>query len=248
MSLPLPLPIPRVLSVSAHPSHTFTKPPLPSIFLVINHGVQGDCHAGATVQHRSRLKIRPAPPNLRQVHLMPVEILDEVCEEGQGDEDEGEEGKEKGKGKVLPGELGENITTVGIDLLGLGEGTVLRFVDDDDVHPHPRHEAGNTDSDNNDNDNDEENPSVTAPVAPPPPTASVRITGLRNPCPQIEKFKKGLQERFIVRDEARKIVARKAGVMGVVESSGEVRPGMRIVAVENENGKRGDGFRPLGCV
>lgn len=192
---------------------------------------------------------------------MPVEILDEVCENG----DDGGEGK---RGKVLPGELGENITTVGIDLLGLEEGTILRFVDDDGDHhhhPHPHNETGDLDATTaTTNPPVHQNhppppPSPPPPAAPPPSTASIRITGLRNPCPQIEKFRKGLQERFIVRDEQRKIVARKAGVMAVVESSGVVRPGMRIVVVvAGGGGGKGDGggnggggeggFRALGCV
>ena len=98
-------------------------------------------------------------------------------------------------GGVKPGQLGENITTVGIDLLGLGQDTVLRFIDDD----------GNNEA------------------------AAVRIKGLRNPCPQIEKFRKGLQEHCIVRDNERKIIDRKAGVMGTVEVAGTIKPGMRIV-------------------
>lgn len=156
----------------------------------------------------------------------------------------------KGKG-VKPGELGENITTKGIDLLGLREGCVLRFVDDgdgdgdrsgDDASASPIASAQQPPT---------ASPAPLAP-APAPAVASIRITGLRNPCPQIEKFQSGLQERFIVRDEARKIVARKAGVMGVVESGGEVRPGMRIVVVESGGGggggDEGGGVRSLRCV
>lgn len=279
--------IPKVLSVSLSPTHTFSKSAQPSITLVPGHGVQGDCHAGATVQHRSRLKIRPAPPNLRQVHLMSLEIFDEVFRgEGDGDGDEGgNEGgdeRKKKKKKLSPGDLGENITTVGIDLLGLGEGTVLRFVDDDDDHDGGGGDGGDDDDDDDPNEekkestrekNEQTSPPEPSPLPPPPLRASpalapnapaVRITGLRNPCPQIEKFRKGLQERFIVRDQQRKIIARKAGVMGVVESGGVVRPGMRIVVVVvggggNENGIENgrldgggcggeDGFKPLVCV
>ncbi len=210
-----------VVAVSLSPSHTFSKTDQSSITLVVGHGVLGDCHAGPNVQHRSRLKIQPAPPNLRQVHLMQSEIFQQVQgkEPLAGDSADGSANEvDSSEPVLLPGQLGENITTVGIDLLGLSEGTLLRFLDD------------------NDDDDHEEAKEQTA--------AAVRITGLRNPCPQIEKFRKGLQERFIVRDQKRKIVARKAGIMGVVEKAGIVRPGMRIVVVD-EGVK---GFKPLGCV
>lgn len=173
---------------------------------------------------------------------MQYEILEEVLgDELRSDGNGSEEGLSSpgfgstfggGHAKLLPGQLGENITTVGIDLLGLGEGTVLRFVvvvDDD-----------GGDGDKEEEEEGKEREQIAAAAA-----AAVRITGLRNPCPQIENFRKGLQECFIVRDQQRKIVARKAGVMGVVESGGEVRPGMRIVVVEDE---RSEGFKPLGCV
>ena len=115
-------------------------------------------------------------------------------------------------GSVLPGQLGENITTMGIDLLGLSEGTVLRFVAAADAGAR----------------SDE--------------VAAVRIMGLRNPCPQIEKFRKGLQEQCIIRDDERKIVGRKAGIMGVAEAGGIVKPGMKILV------ERPETFKPLGCV
>ena len=101
---------------------------------------------------------------------------------------------------VKPSDLGENITTQGLDLLGLSEGTRMHFVSVD----------GKKDAIN--------------PV--------VRVTGLRNPCPQIEKFRKGLQEKFIVRDAERKIVDRKAGIMSVVEVGGVVTSGMKILVVK----------------
>ena len=109
---------------------------------------------------------------------------------------------------VLPAELGENITTTGIDLLALGVGTKLRFVDDaEEMNP----------------------PTIT-------------ITGLRNPCTQIDKHRKGLQERFIERDSERQIVVRKAGVMSAVDVGGDIRPGMRILVEKPER------FEALGCV
>ena len=101
---------------------------------------------------------------------------------------------------VKPSDLGENITTQGLDLLGLSEGTRMHFVSVDGKKV------------------------AINPV--------VRVTGLRNPCPQIEKFRKGLQEKFIVRDAERKIVDRKAGIMSVVEVGGVVTSGMKILVVK----------------
>ena len=115
---------------------------------------------------------------------------------------------------VKPCDIGENVTTVGIDLLALGRGTKLHFL--------PAGSEGDTKL------------AGERPV--------VVITGLRNPCPQIEKFRKGLQEKFIVRDEQRSIVVRKAGVMSTIESSGTVEKGMRIVVEKPAN------FIPLDCV
>ena len=182
---------PTVLSVSLAPTHAFTKSPSTSITLVAGLGVQGDAHLGKTVQHRSRLHMKPPPANLRQLHLIQNEIL-----QGFG---------------VQPAEIGENVTTSGIDLLALSRNTKLRFV------------APDTDVES------EELPTIT-------------ITGLRNPCPQIDKHRTGLQEKFIVRDEERKIIARKAGVMSTVDVGGEVRPGMRIMVEVPEK------FEALGCV
>lgn len=170
-----------VLSVSLSQSHNFSKDPTSSITLLKGLGVKGDCHAGVTVQHRSRLHIQPPPANLRQVHLMQYETLKQF--------------------DLEPGDLGENITTEGIDLLALSAGTKLHFVpagSDIDVNAAEAH-----------------------PV--------VVITGLRNPCPQIDRFRKGLQEKFIVRDANRNIVTRKAGVMSVVEVGGNVDKGMKLV-------------------
>lgn len=103
-----------VLSVSLSPTHTFSKAPLAHITLPQNLGVEGDCHLGPFVQHRSRLHIRPAPANLRQVHIIHSELFEEFASTYE----------------VRPGELGENITTKGVDLLGLGKGTRLIFVNE----------------------------------------------------------------------------------------------------------------------
>jgi len=170
-----------VLSVSLSKSHNFSKEPASTITLLEGLGVEGDCHAGTTVQHRSRLHIKPPPANLRQVHLIQYETLKQY--------------------DLKPSDIGENITTQGIDLLSLSKGTKLHFLpagssrDTQAAGPHP----------------------------------VVTITGLRNPCPQIEKFRKGLQEMFIVRDTRRNIVARKAGIMSVVEIGGKVDRGMELV-------------------
>ena len=173
-----------ILSLSISAKHTFSKSTVDSIILLKDLGIEGDCHKGTTVQHRSRLSIKPAPQNLRQVHLVPVEILSER--------------------QLRPGDLGENIATEGLDLLGMSTGTKLRFYDEGD-------EAADRDVENNE--------SMPALV----------LTGLRNPCPQIDNFRNGLKESFIVRDAERKIVGRKAGVMATVERGGILRKGMKIL-------------------
>lgn len=172
---------PTVVSVSLSHSHDFSKKPQQSINLLEGLGVEHDAHHGVYVQHLSRMKEHNPDKNLRQVHLIHSEIL-----------------KEYG---LKPADIGENITTSGIDLLGLGQGTNLRFV-----------QKGSE--------------KVDAALRNAP---CIIITGLRNPCFQIEKFRKGLQEKFIERDEARKIKVRKAGIMSTVEKGGIIKPGMRIV-------------------
>jgi MOSC domain-containing protein YiiM len=126
---------------------------------------------------------------------MPKEILDQVSSERSLDQP-----------PLQPGDIGENITTVGVDLFQLGRGTKLRFV------------SGEEEND----DDDDSRPGAT----------TIVITGLRNPCYQIDKFRSGLKEKFVIRDESRNIVGRLAGVMATVETGGEVRPGMRIVIEE----------------
>jgi hypothetical protein len=165
----------QVRSVSASPGHDFSKPQLPAIRLVAGLGVEGDSHSGTTVQHRSRVARDPSQPNLRQVHLIHAELFDEVARAGHA---------------VRPGDLGENVTTTGVDLLALPMDTTLRLGD----------------------------------------TAVVRITGLRNPCRQIDAFDQGLLKLMLGRGEDGSVV-RKAGVMAVVERSGEVRPGDPVLVV-----------------
>ena len=99
-------------AVHASGAHTLRKHTKDTVTLVAGHGVEGDAHAGATVKHRSRVAKDPDVPNLRQVHLIHGELHDEL----------------RGDGYDLDaGELGENITTRGVDLLGLPTGTRLHL-------------------------------------------------------------------------------------------------------------------------
>lgn len=158
-----------VTAVSSNGAYSFTKPNRDGVTLLTGLGVEGDVHAGVTVKHRSRVAQDPSQPNLRQVHLMHGELFDELREAGF---------------EVAPGDLGENVTTRGIDLLALPVGTLLHLGED----------------------------------------AVVEVTGLRNPCLQIDNFQDGLLKRVVGRDEAGNIV-RKAGIMSVVTVGGVVRPG-----------------------
>jgi MOSC domain-containing protein YiiM len=163
-----------VTAVSSNGAYSFTKPNRDSVRLLAGLGVEGDVHAGVTVKHRSRVAQDPTQPNLRQVHLIHDELFAEVGEAGF---------------TVAPGELGENITTHGIDLLGLPVGTLLRIGD----------------------------------------SVVLEVTGLRNPCVQIDNFQDGLLKQVVGRDESGAVV-RKAGVMSIVREGGLVRPGDRIEA------------------
>ncbi|GAA2312446.1 MOSC domain-containing protein [Streptomyces kunmingensis] len=160
-----------VTAVSSNGTYSFTKPNRDSVTLLAGLGVEGDVHAGVTVKHRSRVAQDPTQPNLRQVHLMQEELFAEVAEDGH---------------HVLPGQLGENVTTRGIDLLALPTGTLLRLGD-----------GG----------------------------ATVEITGLRNPCQQINHFQDGLLKHVVGRSPATGAIIRKAGIMSVVREGGTVRPG-----------------------
>src|SRR4051812_43618852 len=103
---------PVVIAVARSATHTFTKPTCDRIRLTAGPAVDGAAHQGVTVKHRSRVARDPSQPNLRQVHLIHAELLDEVAADGFD---------------VPPGGLGENVTTRGLDLLGLSTGTVLRI-------------------------------------------------------------------------------------------------------------------------
>lgn len=164
-----------VIAVSRSAGHTFSKPNEGSIRLLAGLGVEGDAHMGVTVKHRSRVAKDPTAPNLRQVHLIHAELVDELEAAGF---------------RVRPGDMGENVMTRGIDLLGLPTGTVLRLG----------------------------------------AAATVEVTGLRNPCSQLNKFQPGLMNATLDRDADGNLI-RKAGIMAIVLAAGEIRPGDPI-AVE----------------
>lgn len=161
-----------VTAVSRSGTHTMSKPNEDSIRLLEGLGVEGDAHLGVTVKHRSRVARDPTVPNLRQVHLIHAELIDELCVQGFD---------------VAPGEMGENVTTRGVDLLGLPTGTRLHLGDG----------------------------------------AIVEVTGLRNPCRQLDGLQKGLMAATLDRDADGNLI-RKAGIMAVVIAGGEVRAGDRI--------------------
>jgi MOSC domain-containing protein YiiM len=101
-----------VVSVSLRAGHHFSKTPSPGIRLLVGLGVAGDAHMGATVKHRYDVRKDPTRPNLRQVHLIHAELFDELRAKDF---------------EVKPGELGENVTTAGIDLLALPGSTRLHL-------------------------------------------------------------------------------------------------------------------------
>ncbi|HZD99763.1 MAG TPA: MOSC domain-containing protein [Micromonosporaceae bacterium] len=170
-----------VVAVASDEAHHFSKPVQQSIMLVAGLGIAGDAHAGVTVQHLSRIRRDPSQPNLRQVHLIASELIAELDRAGY---------------PVTAGDLGENVTTAGIDLLALPAGARLRIG----------------------------------------ASALVEVTGLRNPCRQIDGFSDGLLKHVLTRDADGAIV-RRAGIMGIVHAGGAVRAGDRIV-VELPPGER----------
>ncbi|MDP2712166.1 MAG: MOSC domain-containing protein [Solirubrobacteraceae bacterium] len=162
-----------VTAVSRSATHTMTKPTGDAIRLLAGLGVEGDAHSGTTVKHRSHARRDPTKPNLRQVHLIHGELHDELAAQGFAG--------------LQPGQMGENVTTRGIDLLGLPAGTRLLLGDE----------------------------------------AVVEVTGLRNPCAQLDGIQPGLMKATLARD-ADGAVVMKSGVMGVVLAGGVVRPGDAI--------------------
>lgn len=158
-----------VVAVSRGATHAFSKVNEEKIRLLAGLGVEGDAHLGETVKHRSRVARDPTQPNLRQVHLLHAELHDELSAAGF---------------PLLPGQIGENVTMRGVDLLALPTGARLHLG----------------------------------------ATAVVEVTGLRNPCLQLEGVYPGLMAATLGRGEDGNLI-RKAGVMGVVVAAGEVRPG-----------------------
>lgn len=161
-----------VVAVNRSEAHTFSKLNQASIKLLTGLGVEGDSHMGKTVKHRSRVAVDPNQPNLRQVHLIHSELHEELQAAGFA---------------VSAGQMGENITTRGIDLLSLPTSTKLYIGK----------------------------------------TVVIELTGLRNPCAQLDRFQSGLMAAVLGRDEQGKLI-RKAGVMGIVVVGGKVNPGDSI--------------------
>lgn len=161
-----------IVALHVSPAHDFSKDRVDEVELVAGVGVYGDAHAGPLVRHRSRVAANPDQPNLRQAHLIGSELFAALANAGHD---------------VLPGDLGENVTTLGIELHDLPVGSVLRLGE----------------------------------------TALIAITGLRNPCKQIEAFQPGLLKCVSYRDADGEWI-RQAGVMGVVVLGGTVRIGDAI--------------------
>lgn len=161
-----------VAAVHRSATHTFSKGEQSFLRVLAGQGVEGDAHLGETVKHCSRVAQDPTQPNLRQVHLLSQELLAELRSKGF---------------HVHPGDLGENITTTGINLLALPRGTRLQ--------------VGRQ--------------------------AVLEVTGLRNPCAQIDSFQSGLLAQVLDRDERGDLV-RKAGIMSVVRHSGTILKGDAI--------------------
>ena len=162
----------EVISLSKSGDHNFSKQAIASLDLIAGEGVAGDAHRGTTVKHRSRVAIDPTQPNLRQVHLIASELLDELNGEGFS---------------LRAGDLGENMLTCGLDLIALPRGTRLRIGEE----------------------------------------AELELTGLRNPCGQIEAFRPGLLAKVALKGDDGAVV-RRAGVMAVVLTGGRVSTGDRI--------------------
>jgi hypothetical protein len=164
-----------VVAVSRDGDHRFSKVPLAAIKIIAGLGVEGDAHAGITVQHRSRVAVDPTQPNLRQVHLIHTELFEELGQKGF---------------VVAPGDMGENIATRGVDLVGLPRGSLLRVGQE----------------------------------------VVLEVTGLRNPCAQIERFQRGLLTAVLGRGPNGEVI-RKAGIMTIAREGGIVQPN-DVIAVE----------------
>jgi MOSC domain-containing protein YiiM len=165
----------QVIAVAMDDEHRFSKKQINQIHILAGLGVEGDAHLGVTVKHRSRVRADPSQPNLRQVHLIQAELLDELGDQGF---------------KIGPADLGENITTRGVDLLARPRGTVLKLGADGEL----------------------------------------QVTGLRNPCSQIERFQAGLLKAVLGKRPNGEVI-RKTGVMPIVLKGGFVAPG-DLIAIE----------------
>jgi len=170
----------RLEALHLSPVHGFSKETVDSLRLLEGQGVEGDAHCGVTVQHRSRVAADPSQPNLRQVHLIHAELFDALSAAGF---------------TVRPGELGENLTTRGVDLLSLPVGSRLVVGE-----------------------------------------AVVTVTGLRNPCQQINGFQAGLLKQVLKVDPDGRPL-RLAGVMGIVSRGGVLTTGdvIEVLLPEGEH-------------
>jgi len=164
----------KVEALSKSSKHTLIKKNENEITLLKGLGVEGDAHQGLTVKHRSRVAKDPTTPNIRQVHLMPSELFEELAQKGI---------------EVKAGEMGENITTSGIDLINLPLNTILKIGDE----------------------------------------VKIQITGLRNPCSQLNRINENLLKAVLDKDEQGNII-RKAGIMSIVLQGGTINVGDTIEA------------------
>lgn len=158
-----------VVALNRSAAHDFSKQTEEAVTFVAGVGMAGDAHASAQVQHRSRIRADPTQPTLRQVHLLHAELLDEVREAGHD---------------VSPGSIGDNVTTRGVDLLGLPTGALLRLGGE----------------------------------------VLLGVTGLRNPCAQLDRYSDGLRSAVLDRTPDG-VLVRRASVMAVVLQGGQVRTG-----------------------
>ncbi|MET1004402.1 MAG: MOSC domain-containing protein [Propionibacteriaceae bacterium] len=218
--------------MSCNDAYSFSKPSRAEIVLVAGLGVADDVHAGVTVRHRSRVAADPEQPNLRQVHLIRSELHEELAEAGF---------------EVPAGGLGENVTTAGIDLLALPVGTVLRFGPVAAPAPAagsapalfsaaglgPREGAAAVVAAAQRAELDGPSAHAVATLAAHLAATAgddrpaILLTGLRNPCQQINRYRPGLLKRVLGR-EPDGSVSRRAGVMAVVLHGGPIRPGSEI--------------------
>jgi hypothetical protein len=162
-----------VVAVARSATHQLSKAVAPRIQLLAGEGVAGDAHCGVSVKHRSRVMRDPTQANLRQVHLIHVELIEALRAAGFA---------------IDPATMGENITTCGVALLDLPTRSRLYIG----------------------------------------PEAIVELTGLRNPCVQLDDYQRGLTGALLDKGPRGELI-RKAGVMGIVLKSGDVEAGHRIV-------------------